>query len=141
MFPGGFIASAAAIAAWEASAVPNLRGLTDFLVGSERGTKDPTLDHGGSPIPEGPDLDDILPDLPDPLGGGKSGSEKEDHAGSGGLESVAVSLLDDIMVPLLKAVPGPLKAAGFTALGGYAAWDWFNRTAVFRGAPPPEPKP
>jgi hypothetical protein len=112
MFPGGAITSAAAIVAWEASSATNIRGLTDWLVGSERGTKDPTLDHGGNPIPEGPNLDDILPDLPDPLGGGNSGKRERGPCRQRGPESVAVSLLDDIMVPLLKAVPGPLKAAG-----------------------------
>jgi len=138
MFPGGLLASAAAIAAWEGTSPKAVNTATSALVG-ERGTKDPNAapkgEHGLLPGLSKRHGESALPGLPKP-GKGKGGEE----GGAGG-EGALLGLVDDVAMPTLRALPGPLKAVGLGAAGAWAGWDWWNRASTFRNAPAPAPKP
>lgn len=110
--PAGPLATLLGTASVVATSPTVTRGFTDWAAG-ERGTK----------VKPEPDDPYKLPDL-DKLPSLDAEDDAEDKKGGGasGLETLGVGVLDDLLVPALRFVPGAGKAlvagvSGITALG------------------------
>jgi hypothetical protein len=104
---GGPLSGLISLASVAGTSTSVSRAITDVIAG-ERGTtikKEPKDPYAPPPLPD-------LPPLP-----GEESVTKAENAAAGGVPSWMMGLTDDLLMPLLKVVPG----AGKIAIGGAAA--------------------